>query len=378
MAQSETQKKREAAPAKLFRLGRALPALGFASLLVSAVGAPDEDPAVTRGRALFDRPFNAAEGLGGPDINGDSCRACNQDPILGGAGPLELNVFRYGRDRGDPNTFIDLPGGQIASKLRAPTFHGRENHHADADVFEQRQPISLFGDGLIETIPDFVIIGNEDPNDANGDGVRGVARRLRIASGIEVGKYGWKAEIATLEDFARDAFWGELGMTTEDDGRNIGRRTDNDPVADPEISSSQVEDLTAFLKSLPAPERGGSTDPRVVDGEQLFHSMGCAVCHVPQLMGRDGPVPLYSNLLLHDVMPADFRGMSEDGAGVGMFRTPPLWGIKDTAPYMHDGRAEDLDQAIRAHFSEGDAARLAYLAATVEAREALILFLEDL
>ena len=106
--------------------------------------------------------------------------------------------------------------------------------------------------------------------------------------------------------------------------------------------------------------------------------MGCAVCHVPQLMGRDGPVPLYSNLLLHDVMPADFRGMSEDGAGVGMFRTPPLWGIKDTAPYMHDGRAEDLDQAIRAHFSEGDAARLAYLAATVEAREALILFLEDL
>lgn len=378
MAQSAPNKTREAAPAKLFRLGRALPALGFASLLVSAVGAPDEDPAVTRGRVLFDRPFSAAEGLGGPDINGDSCRACHQDPILGGAGPLELNVFRFGRDRGDPNTFIDLPGGQIASKLRAPTFHGRENHHTDADVFEQRQPISLLGDGLIETIPDFVIIGNEDPNDANGDGIRGVARRLRIAGGIEVGKYGWKAEIATLEDFARDAFWGELGMTTEDDGRDIGRRADNDPIADPEISSAQVEDLTAFLKSLPAPERGGSTDPRVVDGEQLFHSMGCAVCHVPQLMGRDGPVPLYSNLLLHDVMPADFRGMSEDGAGVGMFRTPPLWGIKDTAPYMHDGRAEDLDQAIRAHFSEGDAARLAYLAASVEAREALILFLEDL
>lgn len=378
MAQSLDKSSAGSTPATLFRLGRVLPMLGLASLLVSAVGAPDEDPAVTRGRALFDRPFRTTDGVGGPDMNGDSCRSCHQDPILGGAGPLELNVYRFGRDRGNPNTFIDLPGGQAASKLRAPNAHGREDHHADADVFEQRQPISILGDGLIDTIPDFVIIANEDPNDANGDGVRGVARRLRIGSNLEVGKYGWKAEMATLEDFTRDAFWGELGMTTENDGRDMGRRVDIDAVADPEISTSQVDDVAAFLKSLPAPERRGSTDLRVVDGEQLFHSMGCAVCHVPQLMGRDGAVPLYSNLLLHDVMPEDFRGMSEDGAGVGMFRTPPLWGIRDTAPYMHDGRAEDLDQAVRAHFSEGDAARLAYLAATVEEREALILFLEDL
>jgi CxxC motif-containing protein (DUF1111 family) len=89
-------------------------------------------------------------------------------------------------------------------------------------------------------------------------------------------------------------------------------------------------------------------------------------------------VPLYSNLLLHNVMPTGFRGMAEPGAGVGYYRTPPLWGIGDTAPYMHDGRAEDLDAAILAHDGEAAGVRSNYEALTPAAQQALILFLEDL
>ena len=70
--------------------------------------------------------------------------------------------------------------------------------------------------------------------------------------------------------------------------------------------------------------------------------------------------------------------MSEPGAGVGFYRTPPLWGISKTAPFMHDGRAEDLEAAILAHYGEADAVRTNYEALTPAQQVALRLFLEDL
>ncbi|MBK8976947.1 MAG: VCBS repeat-containing protein [Planctomycetes bacterium] len=114
------------------------------------------------------------------------------------------------------------------------------------------------------------------------------------------------------------------------------------------------------------------------DGEQRFTSLGYAKSHITSLTGVAGPVRLYSDLLLHDVMPAGFRGMAEPGAGAGMFRTPPSWGIEDTAPYLHDGRAEDLDAAIRGHAGEAENVRLGCEALSADAREALLPFLRDL
>jgi len=77
---------------------RALP-LCLVTLLAApalAQGSVEDDPRFVRGRALFDKAFHRASGLGSPDYNGDSCRACHQDPSLGGAGALELNVSRFG------------------------------------------------------------------------------------------------------------------------------------------------------------------------------------------------------------------------------------------------------------------------------------------
>ena len=114
-------------------------------------------------------------------------------------------------------------------------------------------------------------------------------------------------------------------------------------------------------------------------GEGLFTTIGCAKCHVPTLLdNQNNPVDLYSNLLLHNVMEPGFRGMAEPGADVGFYRTPPLWGIVDTAPYMHDGRAETLRDAIEMHAGEALGVRNAYLALSPMDQEAVLRFLEDL
>jgi mono/diheme cytochrome c family protein len=332
-----------------------------------------------RGRAIFDKNFHRSEGCGAPEMNADSCRACHQDPAIGGAGPLELNVSRFGNDNGGMGPFTDLPGGQGLSKLRPPFAEGREEYDPmTADVFEQRQTPTLFGAGLIDSIPEASILANEDPTDADMDGVFGVARMVDAGSGPEVGRFGWKAQAPRLADFGRDAMANEMGMTTPDDGRGFALLADMDLVPDPEVPQSDLTDLNFFLSNLAPPKPGGSTDPRRAQGELLFDTTGCATCHVPSLAGAAGPVPLFSDLLLHDVHPPTFRGMAEPGAPSGFYRTPPLWGNRATAPYMHDGRAETVEAAILNHFGEANGARLNYIALTPLEREALLLFLGDI
>ena len=340
---------------------------------------PAELEQFLRGRELFDSRVHASRGLGLPEMNADSCRACHQDPVLGGAGGLESNVSRAAFDNFGSGPFIDIAGGQAFSKLYPPWVYGREEHDAVlADVFEQRQTPSLFGLGLIDTIPDASILANEDPTDADMDGIFGVARMVNAGGSVEVGRFGWKAQIPHVEDFVRNAMGGELGVTTPGDGRGFAFTSDLDAVPDPELSNAEVEDLAFWLIELGPPQRTGSANPAVATGEALFSSIGCAECHVPSLMGSAGPVPLYSNLLLHNVMPSNYRGMAEPDAGVGFYRTPPLWGIKDTAPYMHDGRAETLEEAIADHDGEASSVRAAYDALPIQDKLALVAFLNDL
>ena len=331
-----------------------------------------------RGREVFDRDFSAADGVGAPHMNADSCRACHQDPAMGGAGALDVNVSRFGRNFGGAGPFENLPGGQMYSKLQPPPSGVRENAHEDADVFEQRQTPSALGDGLIETIPEAVILANEDPDDDDGDGIRGVARILMVAGQPEVGRFGWKAQVPTLHDFVRDAMGGECGITTPDDGRGFSMLEDGDDVDDPELSLQDAEDIDFFLENLGPPLRGGSTAMEVRQGEALFSALRCDRCHIPTLPGTEGPVNLYSDLLLHNVHKPGFRGMDDPGAPSGWYRTPPLWGIKDTAPYMHDGRAYDLVQAIKQHSGEARFSAVGYEALSDQEQQALIAFLEDL
>lgn len=355
--------------------------------LVGSLGGPDralsgeEANLWLAGRLLFDRDTHSTSGLGGGasgDFNGDSCRACHQDPVVGGASDKDLNVSRFARDEGGVGPFTNLPGGQIVSRHRRPDTLGREEIPVQADLFEQRNAPSLLGLGLLDRVLEPDILALQDPTDANSDGVFGVARMLNIAGTMELGRFGWKAQVPTIRDFADDAMGAELGVTVPSNARGFGDLTDGDGVPDPEISNNELDALVFFMEHLAPPARGGSTNPLVAVGESLFQSIGCATCHVPSLPSPSGPVRAYTNLLLHNVQDLNFRGMEEPGAPNGFYRTPPLWGISETAPYWHDGRAEDLNQAILLHSGEGLTSRLAYQALGSADRSALLLFLGDL
>jgi CxxC motif-containing protein (DUF1111 family) len=338
-----------------------------------------------QGREVFDRDFDVTLGVGLPDFNANSCRACHSDPVMGGAGPLEVNVSRFGHDGGGLLPFSDLPGGQAASKLRPPPDGTRENipdgnpdPASDADVFEQRQTPTLLGMGLMDGIPDEVILANEDPNDLDRDGILGVARIIMVNGQPEVGRFGWKAQVPHTADFVRDAMGAEIGITTPDDGRGFAFETDADAVPDPELSLSDIDKMAFFLQKLAPPFPSGESTPQIQSGQLLFSALRCDRCHIPTLDGADGPVPLYSDLLLHDVMGEAFRGMAEPGADVGLYRTPPLWGIKDTAPYLHDGRAETLEVAIAMHRSEALFSSIGFQSLSKDEQRHLLQFLKSL
>ncbi|MEM6929133.1 MAG: di-heme oxidoredictase family protein, partial [Myxococcota bacterium] len=155
----------------------------------------------------------------------------------------------------------------------------------------------------------------------------------------------------------------------------FGRIHDNDDVPDPELSLADAADLAFYLATLAPPPRTPADDPSAAAaGEGVFDDVGCTGCHVPAL----GGVPLYSDLLLHDILEEGALGIEEASATMTEFRTAPLWGIAQTAPYLHDGSADTLDDAIRAHAGESTAARDAYTALPASDREALRAFLETL
>ncbi|PRQ05744.1 Cytochrome c [Enhygromyxa salina] len=331
------------------------------------------DPAQLReweaGRALFDRNIEVDAGLG-PLFNGDGCRACHFDPVIGGAGPIGVNVMRHGTI--DPmGEFIAPSSGTILHKLAIPG-HVRPEHTPDQNIFEPRQTPSLLGLGLIEGIAEDDILALQDPDDLDGDGVRGVAHIL--ADG-QLGRFGWKAQVPSLREFSRDALGAEVGLTVpEEPGFSFGVLSDDDGVADPEVDAEFIDTLTFFMAGLAAPTPTPGSDA----GLAVFEDIGCDSCHVVELPGASGPVRAYSDFLLHVVAPDDALGIVDGQAEQLMFRTPPLWGLRATAPYMHDGSATTVEAAILAHAAEADAVRTAYEGLSADQQAALLAFLDSL
>jgi CxxC motif-containing protein (DUF1111 family) len=327
------------------------------------------------GRSAFDRNMTQPDGLGlGKGFNGDSCRACHFDPVPGGAGPAGLNVTRQGIV--DPSTmeYTEPDEGTMVHHFQNDRM--RPSQDPVCNVIELRQTPTLFGLGLVDAIPEDQILSREDPEDADDDGISGKARRL--ADG-RVGRFGWKAPLPTLEDFVRDALSNELGLTLADGPQHVaGVPGNDDDIADPEFGGSDYEALVYFSQMLAPPPRGdvGDAERR---GEQVFVDIGCEACHTAEMTTADGePVPLYSDLLLHDVAPEGYLGIEDGDATIREFRTPPLWGLRSSAPYMHDGLAPTIEVAIQRHESEGEASRLAYEELSDADRADLIAFLESL
>ena len=221
-------------------------------------------------------------------------------------------------------------------------------------------------------------MANADPEDIkDGDGVTG---RVSDPPGDRVGRFGWKAQVPSVAEFVRDASAAELGITIEpQEGLVFGTIDDNDGIDDPELSATEAEDMTFFLTMLAGPPRQPIDNPDVVErGEVVFEEVGCAKCHIPSLDSSEGPVPLYSDLLLHEILPEGALGIEDTSANMREFRTAPLWGLSQTAPYFHTGEADTIHQSILLHDGEAAAVRAAYEALSDEDLTALLAFLATL
>jgi CxxC motif-containing protein (DUF1111 family) len=341
--------------------------------------------AFERGREVFLRRFTRSEGHG-PDFNTSSCRSCHENPVPGGSSPLYRNFNLVGNL--GPGGFVPaMDDGQFVARTFSYERKQRETIPPDADVVAPRNAPPMFGLGLLDTISVADIRANEDPGDIlTPDGISG---RINV-DGTRLGRFGYKAQNANLEGFIRGPLFNHMGITSDPISplltggdliaiAQVGvpdeSTTDDDGVPDPEISNADLSDLLVFTTSL-APPAPLPMDAEATRGEQLFTQINCAKCHIPNLVTNGPPIFAYTDLLIHDMGPGLADGVIQGSATGSEFRTQPLWGLRHTAPFLHDGRAPTILRAIEFHGGEALESRDAFAALSPADRAALIAFLE--
>lgn len=238
------------------------------------------------------------------------------------------------------------------------------------------------------------------PRDLNlaADGILGRAAIITdVVTGRQrVGRLGWKAQQATLLAFAGDAYLNEMGITNRffpTENAPNGNATklkafdhvkDVEDAVDDTTGRSDIDVVTDFMRYLaPPPQLPLTTSASA--GSVLFDSINCAGCHKPVMFTGPNsiaaldrkPVPLYSDLLLHDMGSLN-DGIAQANASPDEMRTPPLWGMRASAPYLHDGRAATIEQAILAHDGEAINARDRYVSLTPQQRQQILDFLNSI
>ena len=336
---------------------------------------------------------DAAEGLG-PAYNGTGCSGCHNSPAIGGISPV--SEVRAGRLDEEGN-FEVLGGGTLFHIFSIPNHACQPIIPPEANVVAKRVPIPLFGAGLVEAITDETLLGLEDPDDFDNDGISGrAARIIDVGTGRQrIGRFGWKAQHATLLAFGADAYRNEMGITNDLFVDEVAAgvdpealelcdlRPDPEDARDPATGLRGIDNFEAFMQFLAPIERAPLTE-EAAWGEALFDSVGCAACHIPVLRTGRGnnpvfnekAVPLYSDLLLHEVATGD--GIAQEAALPNEIRTPSLWGLRLRRPLLHDGSAADPEQAVEAHGAEAESARLHFEELAEQERAALLAFLDSL
>ena len=341
-----------------------------------------------RGVAFFDRVYTPEMGLG-PLFNGRSCVECHNQPVRGGGGAqtgVHATAFRDGvcHDLGEV-------GGPVIQSSVTPALRDalgieQEPIPAEATAIGVRTTPAIWGSGLLDAVPDSVLLALADPDDRDGDGVSG--RATRALDG-RVGRFGRKAQVASLWGFMAEGFAMEMGITNplipfEQTVAGRPFPPGVDPTPDDEIWHDSLSVADAFVRWSAPPEPDGPA-MLLFQGRGIFLGVGCAACHTPELRTgahpvaavRDRAVPAYTDLLLHDMGP-DLADICVGQALPEEFRTEPLWGLRFRSAFLHDGRATTIDAAIRLHAGEARGARERYLARSAEERTILLRFLESL
>ncbi|WP_353158967.1 di-heme oxidoredictase family protein [Myroides odoratus] len=255
----------------------------------------------------------------------------------------------------------------------------------------------VFGLGLLEAIPEEDILAQIDANDANQDGIYGKANYVYdvISKQTKLGRFGWKANTASLLEQCAAAFNNDMGITNYvfpyetgygqtngDDGLNAGI----------EVSNALVDAVTFYTQTLAVPASRFHDNQNVRNGARIFEEIDCAKCHVPKQ--KTGPSPIkalayqtiypYTDMLLHD-MGEGLADNRPDFMATGReWKTRPLWGIgfqylvNGHTQFLHDGRAANLTEAILWHGGEAQRAKDKFKQLSTKEREDLLAFLNSL
>ena len=354
------------------------------------------------GKALYSTPMTPAQGMG-PIFNKAGCMSCHANP-LGGWGSISVTHFGIT----EKGMFSLVPGeSQSLLQAFASSESCKEQIPAAANFTAIRITNSSLAFGLVEAIPDAAIAAIEDPIDADADGISGRVhwvRALEDPTGpLRAGRFGWKAQVATVLSFSGDATRNEMGITNRLEPIENAPNNDQsklaqcDTIPDLEDVPDQqghafIDRVTHFQRYIAAPPQ----TPRAgMSGETVFAAVGCAKCHVPQWTTADDPslegslrnkvIRLYSDFLLHD-MGLLGDGVAQDGAQELEMRTPVLWNLRTRDPMLHDGSAAGgtfasrVTAAIAAHgpYGEGAASADAFAQLPPAQKAQLVAFLDSL
>jgi hypothetical protein len=395
-------------------------------------GNPVGPPFVPAGTEIdpdFPQTRTNSNGLG-TRHNSDNCFECHAQPTLGGSGgfiaakpgqiaenpAFDLVPHRFGRINHAPSfetrfgpirevRFKFNPDGTRDGSVHALyttrgdiSDPGNASCNAVQPDFETelarnnlsfRIPLQLFGLGLIESIEDTEIL-NHHAATASARAALGIGGHPNTSpNDATISRFGWKAQNKSIAIFAGEAYNVELGVSNDvlpnarDEDRScaVDKPSPNDiNRVDPtdavnhafdnplhELPDWQMFFITMRFMDGPNPEANPSAS--AIRGRQLFSSIGCALCHTPQMQTAGAnniggpqnspvlvnrPVNLFSDLLLHHMGPQLADDIVQGAAGPDEFRTVPLWGVGQRIFFLHDGRTSDLRQAIRLHASAGN------------------------
>ena len=284
-------------------------------------------------------------------------------------------------------------------ELRTPTYTLTNLYTpiAGAYLLSPRLAPPMFGLGLLEAVPESEIVALADPDDANGDGIKGKVNYVwdAVTNSRQMGRFGWKANTASILTQVASAFNQDMGITTSvlPVENSFGQPQYDGLKDDPELPDSLLNAVKFYAQTLAVPARRNTTDATIKRGLQLFILAKCVNCHKQTLTtGINVAFPSVSNqiihpytdLLVHNMGPGLADNRSDFLAGGQDWRTAALWGVglfetvNNPGYYLHDGRARTLTEAIMWHGGEADQSKAYFSNLSKSDRGAILNFLKAL
>ena len=363
---------------------------------------------------IFSERETIEDGLG-PTYNDVGCVECHQSVDVGAFG--QQMEFRAGHITN--GAFVDAPGGQL--------IHARAT---DSDIVEHistaetvkafRVVTSAIGDGFVEAIANDTLQNNVAAQPLAQRGTLTTVPVTEANNALRIGRFGWKAQQASLQSFAGDAYLNEMGITNPFDGFggrsssaadagthenpastaegviNVTSPSPFDPVADPEDDGDDVLAFADFMAATRAPGRQNPIPAAAAAGDSLFTSVGCAVCHtrtfttaapgtlinggaftVPAALGNKIIHP-FSDFALHNVGTGDGIVQNAGQGSANQIRTPPLWGIRARNRFLHEGLNVTIFDTIQLHAGQATTARNNFNSLSATQQNNLIAFVLSL